>query len=106
MVSWRSLQSCSVIGCRLGRLEQTTAEGLKIVLQLGDIKDQNVSTTRRINEATHEHALPVFIVVSIVSISSEVRTETLTWAKTGSVDQIEKTSDISAMSQNCQTFGW
>lgn len=37
-------QSCSLIGCRPGRVEQTTAEGLRIVLLKGNIQDQTVST--------------------------------------------------------------
>lgn len=39
--------SCSVIGCRPRRAEQTTAEGLKIVLWRGNIQDQTVSTLLR-----------------------------------------------------------
>lgn len=34
---------CPVLGCRLGRLEQTTAEGVKIILWKGNIEDQTVS---------------------------------------------------------------
>lgn len=41
--------SCSVIGCRPRRAEQTTAEGLKIVLWRGNIQDQTVSTLLRCN---------------------------------------------------------
>lgn len=37
-------QSCSLIGCRPGRVAQTTAEGLRIVLLKGNIQDQTVST--------------------------------------------------------------
>lgn len=36
--------SCSLIGCRTGRIEQTTAEGLRIFLQRGNIQDQTVSS--------------------------------------------------------------
>ncbi|TMS03766.1 Poly [ADP-ribose] polymerase 14 [Larimichthys crocea] len=33
-------ESCSLIGCRQGRMQQTTSEGLKIVLCKGNIQDQ------------------------------------------------------------------